>query len=42
VTEPQLDDLDKKLFDFLDKESTFGKIRLSGGIADEGRKLLKH
>ena len=38
VTEPQLDELDDKLFRFLDKESTFGKIQLSGDIADLGRK----
>lgn len=35
MTEPQLDDLDQRLFDFLDKESTFGKIKLNGDVADD-------
>jgi len=32
VSEPQLDSLDKKLYDFLDKESTFKKINLRGDL----------
>lgn len=40
ITEPQLDDLDAKLFEFLDKESTYGLSRISNLKTDASNELF--